>query len=159
MSGHSFKKGFSFGLTSGVITPLGLIVGLHSGTGSKPAVIGGILTIAIADAFSDALGIHISEEAEEQHSSKEIWIATLTTFISKLIFALTFILPFLFLDLFKAVVVSVTWGMLLLAFFSWFIARKSQDAYKVVLEHLFVGMLVVLISQFLGEWIASLLKE
>ena len=53
----SFKTGFSFGLTSGVITTLGLMVGLHSGTHSRSVVIGGILTIAVADAMSDALGM------------------------------------------------------------------------------------------------------
>jgi len=68
----SVKKGFSFGLTSGIITTLGLMVGLNAGTHSKIVVIGGILSIAIADAFSDALGMHISEEAENQHSNKEI---------------------------------------------------------------------------------------
>ena len=35
--------GLSFGLTSGVITTLGLMVGLRSGTGSRIAVIGGIV--------------------------------------------------------------------------------------------------------------------
>ena len=35
----SIRKGFSFGLTSGIITTLGLIVGLHSGTHSKMIVI------------------------------------------------------------------------------------------------------------------------
>ena len=57
---HSFKVGFTFGVTSGIITTLGLIVGLHSGTHSKIIILGGIIVIAIADAFSDALGIHIS---------------------------------------------------------------------------------------------------
>ncbi|PIU42967.1 MAG: hypothetical protein COS98_00120, partial [Parcubacteria group bacterium CG07_land_8_20_14_0_80_35_11] len=76
---HSLRVGFSFGLTSGIITTLGLMVGLHSGTHSKIAVIGGILTIAIADAFSDALGIHISEESEEKHTEKEIWESTIST--------------------------------------------------------------------------------
>lgn len=53
----SLKKEFSFGLTSGVITTLGMMVGLHSSTHSKLAVIGGIIAIAIADAFSDAVRI------------------------------------------------------------------------------------------------------
>jgi acid phosphatase family membrane protein YuiD len=57
----SLRTGISFGLTSAVITTLGLMVGLHSGTHSKIVVLAGILTIAIADAFSDALGIHVSE--------------------------------------------------------------------------------------------------
>jgi len=48
---HSVETGLSFGLTSGIITTLGLMVGLHSGTHSRLVVIGGILTIAIADAL------------------------------------------------------------------------------------------------------------
>jgi hypothetical protein len=77
---ESLKTGLSFGLTSGVITTLGLMVGLHSGTHSKLAVAGGILTIAIADAFSDALGIHISEESENAHTRKQVWVSTAATF-------------------------------------------------------------------------------
>ena len=69
---HSLRVGFSFGITSGIITTLGLMVGLNSSTRSGLVVIGGILTIAIADAFSDALGIHISEESENRHTAKEI---------------------------------------------------------------------------------------
>ena len=34
------NSGFSFGLTSGVITTIGLMIGLYSGTNSKLAVIG-----------------------------------------------------------------------------------------------------------------------
>jgi VIT1/CCC1 family predicted Fe2+/Mn2+ transporter len=75
----SVRKGFSFGLTSGIITTLGLMVGLHSSTHSRIAVIGGILAIAIADAFSDAIGMHISEESERKHKPKEIWRATFST--------------------------------------------------------------------------------
>jgi len=50
---RSFRIGFSFGLTSGIITTLGLMVGLYSSTNSQLVVIGGILTIAIADSLSD----------------------------------------------------------------------------------------------------------
>jgi len=114
---HPFKIGFSFGLTSGIITTLGLIVGLHSGTHSKLAVIGGILTIAIADAFSDALGIHISEESENKHTEKEIWQSTVSTFLSKFAFALTFIIPILLFEFSIAIVASVMWGLFLLSLF------------------------------------------
>ena len=106
---HSLKTGLSFGLTSGIITTLGLMVGLSSGTQSKLVVIGGILTIAIADAFSDALGIHVSEEAENKHTAREIWEATVSTFLSKLIFAMTFIVPVLIFSLPIAVSVSIVW--------------------------------------------------
>jgi len=93
MPKHSIKIGLSFGLTSAIITTLGLMVGLHSGTKSKLVVIGRILIIAIADAFSDALGIHISEESENKHATVEIWEATLATFFAKFIFASTLSSP------------------------------------------------------------------
>ena len=103
----NFSAGFSFGLTSGVITTLGLMIGLLAGTNSKIAVISGILTIAIADALSDALGMHISAESDARNNNKQVWTVTATTFFSKLFFASTFILPVLFFPLGKAAVISL----------------------------------------------------
>lgn len=65
---HSWKVGFCFGLTPGIITTLGLMMGLYSGTQDRVVVIGGILIIAIADSLSDAFGIHVSEESENMHT-------------------------------------------------------------------------------------------
>lgn len=154
---HSFKVGFSFGLTSGVITTLGLMIGLYAGTHSREIVIGGILIIAIADAFSDALGIHISEESENIHTPKEIWTATFSTFISKFICALTFILPLLLFSLDIAAIVSIVWGFLLLGVFSYYIAvQQKTNPLKVIAEHLFLASLVVVITYFTGNWINSI---
>ena len=61
---RSVRIGFSFGLTSGIIGTLGLMVGLHSSTNSQLVVIGGILAIAVAEGFSEAVSIHIAEEFE-----------------------------------------------------------------------------------------------
>src|SRR4030042_10407 len=155
----SIQTGFSFGLTSGIITTLGLMVGLQSGTHSQLAVIGGILTIAVADAFSDALGIHIAEESENKHSSKEIWLATLATFFTKLVFALTFIIPVLIFDLPLAVLVSAIWGTILLAIFSLKMAESEKtNRWLVVGEHLLVALIVVIIAHYLGDWVALTFK-
>jgi VIT1/CCC1 family predicted Fe2+/Mn2+ transporter len=146
----------SFGVTSGVITTMGLMVGLHSGTHSKMAVTGGILTIAIADAFSDALGIHVSEEAENVHTEKQIWAATAATFLTKFLFALTFLVPVALLPLWTAVTVSVGWGLSVLAFFSFRMAVvQGQRPCKVVCEHLLIALVVVLITHLAGDWISS----
>jgi len=64
MKRHTLRVRFSFGLTSGVITTLRLMMGLYSGTHSRLTVIAGILTIALADSLFDAAGIHLSEESE-----------------------------------------------------------------------------------------------
>ncbi|HID26861.1 MAG TPA: hypothetical protein EYP22_03330 [Methanosarcinales archaeon] len=153
---HSLKVGFSFGLTSGIITTLGLIVGLHSGTHSKLVVIGGVLTIAIADAFSDALGIHISEESENKHTAKQIWVSTLSTFSSKFVFALIFIVPLLLFQLSTAIIVSVVWGLSLLGIFSFYIAKEQRKGpWKVVVEHLIIALVVIAITHYVGDWIGS----
>ena len=156
---HSLKVGFSFGLTSGIITTLGLMVGLNAGTGSKLAVIGGILTIAIADAFSDALGIHISEESENRHTTKEIWASTLSTFLAKFIFALSFIVPVLAFSLPRAILISIAWGLLLLCAFSYKIAREQQkSAWNVVAEHLMIAFAVIIATYLVGTWVSRVFR-
>jgi len=151
---HSLKVGFSFGLTSGIITTIGLMVGLSSGTNSKLAVIGGILTIAIADSLSDALGIHISEESENKHTAKEIWESTLSTFICKFVIALTFLIPVLLLELTSAIVVSIVWGLSLLCILSFTVKNEKVNHWKVVLEHLAIALVVIVVAHFVGNWIA-----
>ena len=149
----SIRKGLGFGLTSGIITTLGLIVGLNSGTHSKTIILGGILVIAVADAFSDALGIHISEESGRKTiKTKEIWESTISTFIFKLIFALSFIIPILLFQLKTAVIISIIWGLFLLAIFSFYIAKqKNLNPTKAIAEHLIIAILVIFITNFIGS--------
>lgn len=152
----SFKKGFSFGLTSGVITTLGLMVGLHSTTHSAIVVIGGILIIAIADALSDSLGMHVSVEYENKHAPKEIWIATISTFLSKFVVAMTFIAPVMIFSLSTAILVSVFWGLFLISLFSFHMAREQKgDHHKVIAEHLAIAVLVIIITHYVGDWVSN----
>lgn len=153
---HSAKTGFSFGITSAIITTLGLMVGLYAGTNSRLAVIGGILIIAIADAFSDSLGIHMSEESENVHTGKEIWTSTGSTFLTKFAFTMTFAVPVLFLDLGTAILVSVAWGLFLLSALSIMLARKQKkSALKTLGEHLLIAAAVIIITNYLGIWISG----
>ncbi|MEM0360661.1 MAG: hypothetical protein QXK06_04985 [Candidatus Diapherotrites archaeon] len=153
----SWKKGFSFGLTSAIITTLGMMVGLHSSTHSKMAVIGGVIAIAVADAFSDALGIHISEESENKHSQKEVWESTLATFLSKFLFAMTFVIPVFLIDSLElAIMASVAYGLTLIVVFSAYIGCKGkQKTHEVVIEHLIIAIAVVIITHFVGDWIGE----
>lgn len=153
---QSFKTGFGFGSTSGVITTLGLIVGLHSGTNSETAVLGGILIIAITDALSDAFGIHLSEELNKKNTKREVWESTISTFFSKFLVAFTFIIPVLFLPLFQAIIVSVLWGLVLISFLSFYIAKQQKEnSQKVVLEHLSIAIFVVIMAHYLGDLVAT----
>ncbi len=152
----SLLTGITFGLTSAIITTLGLMVGLHSGTHSQTAVMDGILMIAIADSFADALGIHISEKAKNR-MIKEVWVSTVTTFIAKFLFALTFFVPVLLLSLSTAMIVSLIWGLSVLTILSYAIAKyQGKTPWIVVGEHILIALVVIFITHRLGDWIGKL---
>lgn len=152
----SIQKGFSFGLTSGIITTLGLMVGLNSSTHSTSVVIGGILVIAIADALSDSLGIHISEEAESKNTTRQVWEATIATFLSKFIFALTFIIPVLLFTLNLAIIVSIAWGLSLITLISYYVARQQKTSpLHVIMEHVIITIFVIATTHLVGDWVST----
>ena len=153
---NSFKTGLGFGITSGVITTLGLMIGLSAGTESIIAVVGGVLVIAIADAFSDSLGVHVAKEFENKYTTREVWESTITTLLSKFFVALTFMIPLFIFSLKTAVIISSIWGLSLLSCFSYLIARERKvNPWHVVGEHVTIAALVIIISHYVGYFIRS----
>jgi VIT1/CCC1 family predicted Fe2+/Mn2+ transporter len=154
---ESFMVGFNFGLTSGAITTMGVMVGLYAGTNSVKIVIGGILTIAIADAFSDALGMHVHEESENVHTPREVWESTLATFLSKFLFSLTFLIPLFIFPMKLAVIISLLWGLNMVAFLSHLMAKEQGILpRKVILEHVAISIIVIIVTQVVGHWVSGL---
>lgn len=150
------RTGLFFGATSGVITTIGLIVGLNAGTRSITAVLGGILVIAVADSMSDALGIHLAEEADPDTDHAHVWSATIMTFLTKFVFSISFAVPLLLLPLTTAVVASVVWGLFVIVVLSYFLA-KSQDEppLHIIGEHVAIAILVLVFSHYIGVWVAA----
>lgn len=111
----AIKKGMGFGISSAIITTLGVIVGIHSGTDLKHAVIAAILVIAFADSMADSLGIYFSEKSAGKNTQKECIISMITAFLSKFLFALTFLIPIaLFSDLHIGIIIDLIYGAILL---------------------------------------------
>lgn len=155
----SIKKGLSYGMTSGVITSLGLLIGLYSTTESKDVILAGLLTIAFADAFSDGLGIHISEESSDHSTKREVWEATIATVVSKMVLGLSFIAPILFLNLNLAVTVDFIWGFLALITLSYVVAKQNKDKINsVIFEHTGLAIFVVIGSYLIGSLIDKFIK-
>ena len=147
------RKGFGFGLTSGVISTLGLMMGLSAGTHSSDVVLGGIIVIAIADAMSDAVAIHMSEETNASEKESTIWPETIATFASKFIIALIFILPIIFLPLTIAIYLNIAFGLLLITLLSYYIAKfEKRNISQMIISHLAITIIVVIITSFIGQW-------
>lgn len=148
---HSLKTGLGFGITSGITTILGLIVGLNAGTYSRLAILGGILTIAIADSFSDALGVHVAKEFENKNSTREIWESTIATLLSKFFMAILFAIPIFIFPLAFAIKFDLFLGLILLGTFSYVIARERKvKPFHVIGEHLLIATFVIVASQLVG---------
>lgn len=153
---HQLITGISFGLTSGVITSLGMIVGMDAATSSRLAVVAGIVVMATADGLADAVGLHVVEEAEIEngyvkHTAKEIWLTTLFTFLSVSGFILTFAIPILLFPLKTAVFIAIVWGILLLIILNFHIAKIRQEKpIKLIAEHVLIALFVIVISYWVG---------
>ena len=133
------------------------MVGLHAGTHSRAVVLGGIVTIAVADALSDAMGIHLSEESRNSGPPRHIWESTVAAFVTKLGIALTFVLPVIFLPLREAIFASILWGVVLLALLSFSLARAQRIApWKIIVEHVLIATCVVTVSHYVGDWVQTL---
>lgn len=161
---HQLITGLSFGLTTAVITSLGMIVGIYSATTSKLAVVATIVIMAIADGLSDAASLHTVEEAEVEegrikHNPKEIWLTTFFTFLSVSGFSLSFLIPILIFPLNKAIILTIFWGIFLLTFLNFYISKiRKERATKLIFEHILLATFVILISHLIGREIPKILK-
>ena len=99
----------------------------------------------------------MSEEVGSKNTTKkQIWESTGSTFLFKFIFALSFIIPVLLLNLRTAIIASLIWGFSLMTLFSFYMAKKQdKDPKKVVLGHLVIAAIVVIITNFIGKLISS----
>ena len=67
----------------------------------------------------------------------------------------TFLVPILIFDIDIAIMMSVVWGLALLTILSYYIAKKQKEpAWKVILEHIIITLIVITITHYLGDWIS-----
>ncbi len=155
---RAYQTRFSFGSSAAIITNLGLISGLDSTVNARFSIITSILVIAVADNISDSFGIHVYQESEHVNR-REVWFSTATNFLSRLLVSLVFVLFVALLPIGTAVVCSLAYGLLLLAFLSYIIARdeKASPLFS-ILEHIGIALVVILLSEFVGKWLLAVFK-
>jgi len=148
---------FSFGGTAGVVACAALVVGLGAAGVSKSVMVSSLLIIALADNLADSLSIHIYQESERL-PPRQAFLATSTNFASRLLVSLSFVLLVLALPIHGAVAAALAWGLFLLGLLSWMIARqRGVRPIPEVAKHLFVALIVIVVAEFIGEWIPVLL--
>lgn len=146
---------FSFGGAAAIVTSMALIIGLDAATMTKPAIIGGLLIVAVADNLTDSLSIHIYQESERLEGH-EAFIATLTNFVARLLVSLSFVLLVVLLPMREAVAAALAWGLLLLCALTYLLARERQvGVVSEIGKHIAVALVVILASRAIGRWILA----
>ena len=151
-----FRKleNYVLGSSAAVITNVSLIVGLGSAQAGKGPILGGLLTVALADNISDSLGIHLYKESEgcgERLSS----VATTLNFLSRLLVSLSFVAIVLLFPTSRAVIVGIVWALLLLTFISYLISRTNhQNSALEIIRHVLIAVVVIVLSRGVGSLIA-----
>lgn len=149
---------FSFGGTAAVVTSMALIMGLQAAAATRPAIVSGLLIVAVADNLSDSLSIHMYQESESLEP-KAAFRSTVTNFATRLLATLAFILLVVSVPRPLMVPASIAWGLGLLVILSFFIARqRGQGPISEAFKHVLAAAVIIGISRTIGAWIPAHLR-
>ncbi|MFC2143956.1 hypothetical protein ACFLQO_01170 [Candidatus Aenigmatarchaeota archaeon] len=156
---HHGLQGMTFGMMDAIINVVGIIIGL-SVMENKLVVFVAILVAGIANSFGNAAGFHVSEETEGIHTRKEVWLATIMTFMGTFVATMVLLVPLLFLSLAGAVITSVSIGIAMLLLLGFIVSRCSgfgrKKMVKLMLEYLVMGIIVIIVAYYLGLFASGL---
>ena len=142
---HMKLTDVSYGTTSAVITSLAIMIAISGTANSVVTIITALLIIAIADNISDSFGIHIYAESEAVNG-KEVTRTTMYNFISRVIVVAVFIAFILLFNMTIAIILSITFGLTVIAVVSYYISKmqKKHDMVMSILKHLLITIAVII---------------
>ncbi len=150
-------QGITYGVMDGVLTCLGVIMGL-SAAGNKFFLLLAVLAVGLADAMADSAAFHVGQETETHHRKKEIRKSTVLTFIGVFGGFLVLGIPILFLELSTAILVSGAMGMAILAGLGYTVAsiNPKHKKSRLMWEYVAMGIFVSVVTYFVGRLVVGL---
>ena len=169
-SGTGWVEGFhglAFGLVDGLITMLGVVIGVAQATGSTKLVIISGVVAGVANAFGNAIGFYGSELAErgehmlegrEPSSMKEVRRSTLLSFSTTIVAMLVLMIPFLVMSQVFAMVSAVVGGSVLLFVLGTVVGRLwRKHPLRYGLMYVTMGIAGTGLSFLVGDFVRPLL--
>ena len=161
--------GLAFGLVDGLITMLGVVIGVAQATGEPRQVIVFGLVAGVANAFGNSIGFYGSELAErgehmlegrEPSSMKEVRRSSLLSFFTSLGATFVLMAPFLAFShaLGSAMALAVVFGAVLLFSLGLIVGRLWRShPLRYGLIYLGLGVAGAGLSFFVGDFVKTLL--
>jgi predicted membrane protein (TIGR00267 family) len=152
-------QGVAFGTVDGVITILGVVIGIATATQNAEAVVIAGLVAGLANAFGNSFGFYASELAERaehiqenQHVSSMIETrrSSLLAFAHSIASTLVIVAPFAILGLRYAVIASLIVALVLLFALGAVVGRFSHSSpWKFAIRYVILGLVGAALS-FMG---------
>jgi len=172
--GNGWVEGFhglAFGLVDGLITMLGVVIGVAQATGNPKLVLVSGLVAGVANAFGNSIGFYGSELAErgehmlegrEPSSMTEVRRSSLLSFFTSLGATLVLMTPFLaFSQSFAfAMALAVVFGAVLLFSLGLLVGRLwRRHPLRYGLIYLVLGVAGAGLSFFVGDLVRTLFSS
>lgn len=168
--GNGWVEGFhglAFGLVDGLVTMLGVVIGVAQATGETRLVIISGLVAGVANAFGNSIGFYGSELAErgehlvegrEPSSMKEVRRSSLLSLVTSLAATLILMVPFLVFSQAYAMLAAVVIGASLLFSLGLLVGRLWRThPLRYGLIYVGLGVAGAGLSFFVGEFVRTLL--
>jgi predicted adenylyl cyclase CyaB len=156
---HENVGELAFGITSGILTTIGVLVGVNSATADRLSVVAAVVAIAVADSCSDAFGMYMAKMSERSAAPKQALRHALGTLVGKAFLPLTFLVPLLVLPLGVAVWLDLAWGALALALLSAEQAVVEQRAIaRRIARNLGLALVIIAASALAGRLVERLIQ-
>jgi len=168
-------EGFAFGLADGIICFIGLTIGVAEATFNPTLVIISGIIGGLADAFGNSIGFFVSQATERGvqihetkehgvktriHSTKEVWMSGVVSFLATILALIILLSPFLFFDISTAVVLTFSVGMILSFVLGGYVGRLSGESpYKTGLKYAMLALVGAVVSYLIGDFLKHLLIE
>ena len=160
-------QGVAFGTMDGLITILGVVIGIASATDSSGAVVIAGLVAGLANAFGNSFGFYASELAERaehiqenQHLSSmtETRRSTILAFAHSLASTLVIVAPFTVLSLTSAMIVSLILALVLLFALGALVGKFSHASpWRFGVRYVILGVAGAALSFVIGQIVGSVL--
>jgi predicted membrane protein (TIGR00267 family) len=161
-------QGVAFGTMDGLVTILGVVIGIANATESSAIVVISGLVAGVANAFGNSIGFYASELAERaehlhenQHVSSmtEARRSTLLSFLTSLASVAVPVVPFAVLaDLHLAMIVSLIAALALLFALGGIVGKLSREKpWKFGFRYVLLGLVGAALSYIVGDILRDLL--
>lgn len=141
----SLNIGNTFGIISGIITSIGLILGMYGANITLKPIIVSLVSIAISDGVSDALGIYYAT-INNNYTTEQAYNEGFNTLLIKIICPLLMIIPFYITSINKAVITNLVLSLIII----YFISIKIFKNYGEAINNTLICMLAIAISYKTG---------